>query len=150
MPSSAFGFGGENSSETPKGSPSSVFALEAKSLGRGGSDVLGPSLGFSFPNAARNRFGNVFLVRLKLKETFCLPCSSRFTFVRVPLGKKRLDATPLKTAGPLTKPGFWTFSLLPCKARWDQVKSYLVSEERNGFKKKKDSGPNRWTAGQVS
>lgn len=116
LPNSTLGFGGENSSKMPEESPRSIFILEAMSVWRGPPGELGVSFCFSFPRADRNLFCRVFLVRLKLKDTFCLPCSSRLTFVRVPLGKKRLDATPLNT-GPFTKLDFCTFSALPYNTR---------------------------------
>lgn len=94
-------------------SPRSSLFLGLKSVGRGTAGGVGVSFCFSFPRAARNRLGKVFLVKLKLKDTFCLPCSSRLTLVLVPLGKKRLEATPLNT-GPLIKPALGTVSGLPC------------------------------------
>lgn len=116
FPNSTLGFGGEDSSAEPATSPKSILFLGLKSVGRGPAEEFCVSFCFSFPSPVRNLFGKVFLVKLKLKDTFCLPCSSRFTFVLVPLGKKRLEATPLNT-GPLMKPAFCTVSGLPCKRR---------------------------------
>ena len=110
LPNSTLDFGGEDSSVVDNVSPMSVLTLGVESTWRGTTGEFGVSFCFSLPSAVRNLFCKVFFVRLKLNDTFCRPCSSKLTFVLVPLGKNRLEATPLNI-GPLMKPVFGTFSI---------------------------------------
>lgn len=66
---------------------------------------------FSGLGGTRNTFCRGFLLWVKLKETFCRPCSSRFTLVFVPLGRRWFVKTTLG-ARPLKMTCFEVFSTL--------------------------------------